>query len=85
METETEEQRKGRNAARDLIRTAVRTFYGTKHILVIDALMTHSVLHAEDLGILLSSEPKDVRRRYGRLVSFGHILATKLSVAPLGE
>lgn len=52
----------GRDAARDLIRTAVRTFYGTKHILVIDALMTHSVLHAEDLGILLSSQPKDVRR-----------------------
>ena len=64
---ETEEQRKGRNAARDLIRTAVRTFYGTKHILVIDALMTHSVLHAEDLGILLSTQPKDVRRLVGPL------------------
>jgi transcription initiation factor TFIIE subunit alpha len=59
--------RKGRDAARDLIRTAVRTFYGTKHILVIDALMTHSVLHAEDLGILLSSQPKDVRRLVGPL------------------
>ena len=58
---------KGREAARNLIRTAVRTFYGTKHILVIDALMTHSVLHAEDLGILLSSQPKDVRRLVGPL------------------
>lgn len=59
--------RTGRDTARDLIRTAVRTFYGTKHILVIDALMTHSVLHAEDLGILLSSQPKDVRRLVGPL------------------
>ena len=58
---------KGREAARNLIRTAVRTFYGTKHILVIDALMIHSVLHAEDLGILLSSQPKDVRRLVGPL------------------
>jgi transcription initiation factor TFIIE subunit alpha len=59
--------RTGRDAARDLIRTAVRTFYGTKHILVIDAVMTHSVLHAEDLGILLSTQPKDVRRLVGPL------------------
>lgn len=59
--------RTGRDAARDLIRTAVRTFYGTKHILVIDAVMTHSVLHAEDLGVLLSTQPKDVRRLVGPL------------------
>ena len=55
------------DAAKVLIRTAVRTFYSTKHILVIDALMIHSVLHADELSILLSSQPKDVRRLVGPL------------------
>jgi len=50
------------DAAKTLIRTVVRTFYSTKHVLVIDSLFVHHVLHAEDLAILLSSQPKDVRR-----------------------
>ena len=48
--------------AKTLIRTAVRTFYDTKPVLVVDALLVHSVLNAEELAWLLSSQPKDVRR-----------------------
>ena len=49
--------------AKTLIRTAVRTFYtNLKQILVIDALMIHSVLHIDDISILLSTQQKDIRR-----------------------
>jgi len=49
-------------AAKTLIRTAVRTFHDTRAILIIDALFIHSVLHAEELAILLGSQPKEVRK-----------------------
>ena len=60
--------------AKSLIRTVVRTFYDTRQVLLVDALLTHSVLDANDLGILLSAHPKDVRKyiaplRAARLVS----------------
>ncbi len=57
------------NQAKDLIRTTVRTFYGTRPVLVVDALMVHSVLNAEDLSNLLNSQPKDIRRLVGPLRS----------------
>jgi len=48
--------------AKTLIRTTVRTFFShPKQILIIDALMLHSVLHIEDLAVLLSTQPKDIR------------------------
>lgn len=48
--------------AKTLIRTTVRTFFThPKQILIIDALMLHSVLHIEDLAVLLSTQPKDIR------------------------
>ena len=48
--------------AKTLIRTAVRTFFThPKQILIIDALMLHSVLHIEEMGTLLSAQPKDIR------------------------
>ncbi|KAK2834841.1 hypothetical protein FQN49_006858 [Arthroderma sp. PD_2] len=50
-----------------LIRMTARAFYETRHILVIDALFIHSVLNADDLGLLLGMPPKDVRRLCGRL------------------
>lgn len=48
--------------AKTLIRTTTRTFFThPKQILIIDALMLHSVLHIEDLAVLLSTQPKDIR------------------------
>ncbi|KAI1951254.1 hypothetical protein LOZ57_001809 [Ophidiomyces ophidiicola] len=53
--------------ARSLVRIVARAFYETRHILVIDALFIHSVLHAEDLALLLGMQQKDLRRLCGRL------------------
>jgi transcription initiation factor TFIIE subunit alpha len=50
-------------AARTLIRTVVRAFYvNPKQILIIDALLIHSVLHADDLNIILSTQQKEIRK-----------------------
>lgn len=61
-------------AAKTLIRTCVRTFYETRQILIIDALLIHSVLDIDDLALLLSTQPKEARSyiaplRQARLVS----------------
>ncbi|EDN10892.1 transcription factor spTFIIE alpha subunit [Histoplasma capsulatum] len=53
--------------ASSLIRTVVRAFYETRHILVIDALFIHSVLHPEDLAHLLGMQQKDLRKLCARL------------------
>ncbi|CEL00846.1 Putative Transcription factor TFIIE complex alpha subunit [Aspergillus calidoustus] len=53
--------------ANTLIRTVVRAFYETRHILVIDALFIHSVLHAEDLAFLLGMQQKDLRKLCAKL------------------
>ncbi|OJD18366.1 hypothetical protein AJ78_01610 [Emergomyces pasteurianus Ep9510] len=53
--------------ASSLIRTVARAFYETRHILVIDALFIHSVLHAEDLAHLLGIQQKDLRKLCARL------------------
>ncbi|KAL6245556.1 hypothetical protein RBB50_007555 [Rhinocladiella similis] len=48
--------------AKTLIRTAVRTFFHQpRQILIVDALMLHSVLGMDDLSVLLSAQPKDIR------------------------
>lgn len=48
--------------AKTLLRTAVRTFFShPKQILLIDALMVHSVLHIDDMAIICSSQAKDIR------------------------
>ncbi|KIX05772.1 uncharacterized protein Z518_03744 [Rhinocladiella mackenziei CBS 650.93] len=48
--------------AKTLIRTAVRTFFThPKQILIIDAIMLHSVLQMDDLSVLISAQPKDIR------------------------
>ena len=59
----------GFSLAKTLIRTCARTFYNTRQILVIDALFTHSVLHADDLAILFSAQAKDIRRWVGALLT----------------
>ena len=62
-------------AAKELLRTAVRTFFShPKQVLIIDAILLHSVLQMEDLNILLQSQPKDIRAllhplRQARLIS----------------
>lgn len=61
--------------AKTLIRTVTRTiFKQPKQILIIDALLLHSVLHVDDLAYLLSTQGKDIRAllnslRAARLVS----------------
>lgn len=48
--------------AKTLIRTAVRTFFThPKQILIVDAIMLHSVLQMDDLAVLVSAQPKDIR------------------------
>ncbi|KAL8944648.1 MAG: hypothetical protein Q9216_000345 [Gyalolechia sp. 2 TL-2023] len=63
--------------AKTLIRSVVRVFHETRHVLVIDALMKSNPLvdHAinvpslsnEDLAHLLSMQPKDLRKLCGKL------------------
>lgn len=53
--------------ARTLIRSTVRAFYETRHVLVIDALMVHSALPNEELAILLGMQQKDLRKLCARL------------------
>ncbi|KAL6717002.1 hypothetical protein ACLMJK_004916 [Lecanora helva] len=53
--------------AKTLIRSIARSFYSTKHVLVIDALMIHSVLTNEDLAYLLGIQPKELRILCGSL------------------
>ncbi|KAK5444336.1 hypothetical protein LTS15_010451 [Exophiala xenobiotica] len=54
--------------AKTLIRTAVRTFFNQpRQILIVDALMLHSVLGMDDLSVLLSAQPKDIRSIMGPL------------------
>jgi transcription initiation factor TFIIE subunit alpha len=48
--------------AKTLIRTTVRTFFThPKQILIVDAVMLHSVLQMDDLAVLVSAQPKDIR------------------------
>ncbi|EXJ95172.1 hypothetical protein A1O1_00291 [Capronia coronata CBS 617.96] len=48
--------------AKTLIRTTVRTFFPhPKQILIVDAIMLHSVLQMDDLAVLVSAQPKDIR------------------------
>lgn len=59
----------GFSLAKTLIRTCVRTMYGTRQILIIDALFTHSVLNADDLAVLFTSQAKDIRKSVGALLT----------------
>ncbi|KAI5284940.1 General transcription factor IIE subunit 1 [Ascosphaera acerosa] len=46
----------------NLIRMVARSFYETRHILIIDSLFIHSVLNADDLALLLNMQKKDLRK-----------------------
>ncbi|KAI9679595.1 MAG: hypothetical protein M1829_001557 [Trizodia sp. TS-e1964] len=53
--------------ASSLIRSIVRVFYETKHILVIDALMIHSVLRDDEMAYLLGMQTKELHKLCGKL------------------
>lgn len=74
-------------SARELLRTAVRTFFpNPKQVLIIDAILLHSVLQMDDLNLLLQSQPKDIRAllnplRNARLISTGQRAEQKITGA----
>ncbi|KAK4624556.1 Transcription initiation factor IIE subunit alpha [Fulvia fulva] len=57
--------------ALELIRTTVRAFYPTEHVLVIDALAVLSTASDQDLASILGVQPKQLRRSCGRLKEDG--------------
>ena len=74
-------------AAKELIRVAVRTFFPhPKQILLVDAILMHSVLQMDDLNVLLQSQPKDIRAlltplRNARLISTSSKVEQKVTGA----
>ncbi|PSK35014.1 Transcription initiation factor IIE subunit alpha [Elsinoe australis] len=66
--------------AQTLVRTVVRAFYTTEHILIIEALTIHSTLTDSDLAHLLGMQTKALRKFCGKLKEDGLI-----SVQPRGE
>jgi transcription initiation factor TFIIE subunit alpha len=75
----------GFSLAKTLIRTCARTMFNTRQILVIDALFTHGVLHADDLAVLFSSQAKDIRRFVQPLLTAGMISKQGRSEAKIGS
>lgn len=57
--------------AHSLIRTVVRAFYMTEHIIAIDALIIHSTLVDSDLATLLGTQTKALHKTIGRLKEDG--------------
>ncbi|TVY78107.1 Transcription initiation factor IIE subunit alpha [Lachnellula suecica] len=53
--------------AQMLVRSCVRAFYETKHILVIDALIIHSALRDDDMAYLMGMNTKELHKLCGRL------------------
>ncbi|CAK7240509.1 MAG: hypothetical protein STHCBS139747_001951 [Sporothrix thermara] len=53
--------------AKTLVRSVVRAFYETKHILIIDALVIHSALRDDDLAYLISMNIKDLHKMCAKL------------------
>ncbi|KAI6715266.1 hypothetical protein B2J93_3542 [Marssonina coronariae] len=53
--------------AQSLVRSCVRSFYDTKHILVVDALIIHSALRDDDMAYLMGMNTKELHKLCGRL------------------
>jgi transcription initiation factor TFIIE subunit alpha len=70
----------GADLAHALLRTVVRAFYQTEHILVIEALIIHSTLPDTDLAHVLGMQSKALHRVCGRLKEDGLV-----SVVPRAE
>lgn len=63
------------DTVRSLLRFVARGFYDKAVVLIIDALIVHSVLSEEDLVYLLGMKPKEVRAQCYRLVDDRIILS----------
>ena len=74
------------DSVKTLIRTVVRSFYSNpKQILIIDALLIHSVLHVDDLNVLLSTQQKEIRKLIAPLKK-AHLLDSQSKVeAKIGQ
>ena len=53
--------------AQVLVRSCMRAFYDTKHILVVEALVRHSALRDDDLAYLMAMNTKELHKLCGRL------------------
>ncbi|KAJ2901309.1 putative transcription initiation factor iie subunit alpha protein [Zalerion maritima] len=58
---------KGLSLAQELVRSVVRSFYETRHVLIVDALVMHSAIPDNDLCYLMSMNTKDLHKFCGRL------------------
>jgi transcription initiation factor TFIIE subunit alpha len=60
--------------AKTLVRSVVRSFYDTEHVIVIDSIITHSAVTLEDLKQVFAAggrAPKDIAKYLGRLREAG--------------
>lgn len=55
--------------AKVLVRTVVRAFYETEHVIVLDALVKHSALSAADVSIAMHLSPSNSNKTVQRLVA----------------
>ncbi|OLN97466.1 Transcription initiation factor IIE subunit alpha [Colletotrichum chlorophyti] len=53
--------------AKTLVKSVMRAFYETRHILIIDALIIHSALRDDDLAYLMATNTKDLHKLCGKL------------------
>jgi len=53
--------------AQSLVRSVMRSFYETKHILVIEALIIHSALRDDDMALLMGMNTKELHKLCGKL------------------
>ena len=65
MNSTTEAESRGLNLAKELIRSVVRSFYETRHIIIVDALVRHSAIRDDDLAYILQLNIKDVHKMCG--------------------
>ncbi|MBE7179966.1 MAG: hypothetical protein INR71_01965 [Terriglobus roseus] len=54
--------------AKVLVRTVARAFYETEHVVVVDALVTHSALSAADISIAMHLSPSNSNKIVQRLI-----------------
>ncbi|KKF96125.1 Transcription initiation factor IIE subunit alpha [Ceratocystis platani] len=54
--------------AQNLVRMVTRAFYETRHIIIVDAVITHSALRDNDLAYIMSMNIKDLHKLVGKLL-----------------
>jgi len=53
--------------AKELVRHCMRTFYETRHIVLIDAVVIHSAVRDDDLAYMMGINVKELHKLCGRL------------------